>query len=94
MNSNITINNRAEISASRKYMLADFKLDDDHKIVIIKVYMDSGKKWNRLSKDKRNAVKEFLVYNANELQIKHNTSIVLTFKDCGTEVKITFIQKQ
>lgn len=90
----ISITNNAEISAKRKYMLADFKLNDDHGVDILKVYMDSNKKFNRLSREKRKAVEQFLRQHKDELKIKHGAQIVLTFRDCGTEVQITFKQEQ
>jgi len=90
----LIIKNEADISAKRKFMIADFKLEDDHSVVILKVYMDPDKKFNRLSREKRKAVEAFLKQNADELKPKHNHAIVLTFRDCGTEVHITFKQEQ
>jgi hypothetical protein len=90
----ISITNNADISGKRKFMFADFKLEEDHGVTILKVYMDEDKKWNKLSKEKQNAVREFLEQHADELKPKHNAAVVLTFRDCGTEVHITFKQKQ
>jgi TRAP-type C4-dicarboxylate transport system substrate-binding protein len=90
----LSITNSADISGKRKFMFADFKLEEDHGVTILKVYMDEDKKWNKLSKEKQNAVREFLEQHADELKPKHNAAVVLTFRDCGTEVHITFKQKQ
>ena len=83
-----------DTNAKRKYMLADFSRDTENSIVISNVRMDDSKRWNKLEKNKQRAVKAFLKENANNMNVKHNSTIVLVFNQDQSEVEVKFKQKQ
>lgn len=90
----ISIKTDYDTNAKRKYMLADFSRDSENSVIITNVRMDESKRWNKMDKNKQKAVKAFLNHNKDDLDIKHNSTIVLVFNQDKSEVEVKFQQKQ
>jgi len=89
----ISVSNSHDTNSSTKYMTAEFSLDDDHAVVIGKVFM-TKKFNNKMSKEKQAAVRSFLKENVGKLNVKHGSTIELVFNQDQSKVQVTFQQKQ
>lgn len=89
-----TINTNKDATASKKYMTAEFRLNDEHAVRIGKVFM-TKKFNNRMSKEKQAAVRGWLKENASrEFDVKDGLKIELIFNQDKSKVEITFVQRQ